>query len=276
MKFEQITQEQLGKGSTIGLEVVDTEEDLYYHMAMDMFDRITANNINGKRSVFIVPVGPIGQYRKLAAMCNRKNVPLQNVWLINMDEYLDEHDRPIPKTHPLSFRGFMEREFYNQLRPELNVPISQRIFPEPGHEADIAKLIANLGGVEVAYGGIGINGHIAFNEPPEDDTDDRTFKRLPTRVLSLTRETRTINAVTAASGYIDYIPNRCITVGMKEILSARQIRFYMNRSWQKGIVRKILHGPVTCKVPASFFQEHRDAKLIITKEVSMPPIGRLR
>ena len=50
----------------------------------------------------------------------------------------------------------------------------------------------------------------------------------------------------------------------------------MNRSWQKGIVRKILHGPVTCKVPASFFQEHRDAKLIITKEVSMPPVGRLR
>ncbi|HIT06262.1 MAG TPA: glucosamine-6-phosphate isomerase [Candidatus Scybalocola faecipullorum] len=276
MKYEQITQEQLGKGSPIQLEIVDTEEDLYYHMAMDMFDRITANNINGKRSVFIVPVGPIGQYRKLAKMCNQKNVPLQNVWLINMDEYLDEHDRPIPKTHPLSFRGFMEREFYNQVRPDLNVPVSQRIFPEPGREAEIGKLIANLGGVEVAYGGIGINGHIAFNEPPEDDTDDRTFKRLPTRVLSLTRETRTINSVTAANGYIDYIPTRCITVGMKEILSARHIRFYMNRSWQKGIVRKILHGPVTCKVPASFFQEHRDAKLIITKEVSMPPVGRLR
>ena len=276
MKYEQITQEQLGKGSPIQLEIVDTEEDLYYHMAMDMFDRITANNINGKRSVFIVPVGPIGQYRKLAKMCNQKNVPLQNVWLINMDEYLDEHDRPIPKTHPLSFRGFMEREFYNQVCPDLNVPVSQRIFPEPGREAEIGKLIANLGGVEVAYGGIGINGHIAFNEPPEDDTDDRTFKRLPTRVLSLTRETRTINSVTAANGYIDYIPTRCITVGMKEILSARHIRFYMNRSWQKGIVRKILHGPVTCKVPASFFQEHRDAKLIITKEVSMPPVGRLR
>ena len=61
MKYEQITQEQLGKGSPIQLEIVDTEEDLYYHMAMDMFDRITANNINGKRSVFIVPVGPIGQ-----------------------------------------------------------------------------------------------------------------------------------------------------------------------------------------------------------------------
>ena len=193
-----------------------------------------------------------------------------------MDEYLDNNDCPIPKTHPLSFCGFMEREFYNQVRPDLNVPVSQRIFPEPGREAEIGKLIANLGGVEVAYGGIGINGHIAFNEPPEDDTDDRTFKRLPTRVLSLTRETRTINSVTAANGYIDYIPTRCITVGMKEILSARHIRFYMNRSWQKGIVRKILHGPVTCKVPASFFQEHRDAKLIITKEVSMPPVGRLR
>lgn len=278
MKYEEITREQLGKGSPIGLEIVDTEEDLYYHMAMDMFDRITANNSAGRPTVFIIPVGPVGQYKKLAYMCNQKNICLKNVWFFNMDEYLDDQYLPISQSHPLSFKGFMDREFYSRMRPELNIPVSQRIFPTPGFESEIWKLIHTLGGVDTAYGGIGINGHIAFNEPPEANTpiSNDEFKRLTTRVLDLTRETRTINAVTAASGYIDYIPKHCITIGMKEILSARRIRFYMNRSWQKGIIRKILHGPVTNQVPASFFQEHKNARLIITQEVSMPPVGALR
>ncbi len=277
MKFEDISKNDLGKGSPIGLEIVDTEDDIYYHMAMDMFDRILANNAAGKNTVFIVPVGPIGQYRRLAAMCNKKNVSLKNVWIFNMDEYLDDNGCPIPKSHPLCFEGFMDREFYDRLRDDLNVPENQRIFPRPGHEHEIWEQIQALGGVDTAYGGIGINGHIAFNEPPEPDVvmDNETFRNLPTRTLSLTRETRTINAVTAANGFIDYIPKRCITIGMKEILSARRIRFYMNRTWQKGIVRKILHGEVTYHVPASFFQEHPDVKLIIADYVAEPPVGEL-
>ncbi len=277
MKFEDISKEALGKGSPIDLEIVDTEDDIYYHMALDMFDQICANNAAGKNTVFIVPVGPIGQYRRLASMCNKKNVSLKNVWLFNMDEYLDSNDLPIPKSHPLSFEGFMYREFYDRLNSEINVPVNQRIFPRPGHEQEIWEQIQALGGVNTAYGGIGINGHIAFNEPPEDDVamDNETFRNLPTRKLSLTRETRTINAVTAANGFIDYIPKRCITIGMKEILSAKRIRFYMNRTWQKGIVRKILHGDVTYKVPASFFQQHPDAKLIIADYVAEPPVGQL-
>lgn len=277
-KYEDITKEELGKGSSVELEIVDTEEDIYYHMATDMFERITANNEQGKVTAFIVPVGPVGQYRKLAKLCNTKNISLENVWFFNMDEYLNEDGTPISKNHPLSFEGFMYREFYDRMKPELNIPESQRIFPEPGKENMIWELISKIGGIDTAYGGIGINGHIAFNEPPEpgEDMDNETFKNLGTRVLKLTRETRTINAITAANGYIDYIPQNCITIGMKEILSAKRIRFYMNREWQKGIVRKLLHGPVTSHVPSSFFQVHPDAKLIIADYVAKQPIGQLR
>ena len=278
MKYEEITKEQLGIGSPIDLEIVPDEDSIYDHMAKDMFKRITANNAAGKKTVFIVPVGPVGQYRRLAALCNENRVSLKNVWFFNMDEYLDENDQPIPVTHPLSFEGFMYREFYDLMDEELNIPLAQRVFPKPGHEDELWPLIQSLGGVDTSYGGIGINGHIAFNEPTEDGIpmDNETFKNQTSRILSLTRETRTINSVTAANGYIDYIPKRCITIGMKEILSAKHIRFYMNRTWQKGIVRKILHGPVTYKVPASFFQEHPDEKLIIADYVAEPPVGQLR
>lgn len=274
--FEEITKEELGIGSPIALKIVDTEEDIYYHMALDMFEHIAANNQAGKNTVFIVPVGPVGQYKKLAWLCNKNRVNLKNVWFFNMDEYLDDQDQPIPPTHPLSFEGFMNREFYDVMEEELNIPPEQRIFPKPGREDEIFRLMQEAGGVDVAYGGIGINGHIAFNEPPEEEVPYEEFREYKTRVLSLTRETRTVNAITAANGYIDYIPPRCITVGMKEILSAREIRFYMNRMWQKGIVRKILHGKVTSCVPASLFQNHPDARLTITSYVAEPPVGQLR
>ncbi len=276
--YETVTKEELLQCAKVPVEVVETEDDIYYHMALDMLEHIEANNKKGKNTVFIVPVGPIGQYSRLAYYCNKKKVSLKNVYFFNMDEYLNDDLSPIELDNPLSFAGFMNRNFYDLLDKDITMPEENRIIPAPGMEEVIWQKMTELGGVDVAYGGIGINGHIAFNEPPEHDApmSNEDFKQLPTRILKLSRETRTINAVTAANGYIDYIPRYCITIGMREILSARKIRFYMNRTWQKGIVRKILLGDVTSAVPSSFFQEHPDAKLIITSYVSEPPIGTLR
>lgn len=278
MKYEDITAKQLGKGSSIKLEVVNTDQDIYYHMALHMIKTIKRNNEKSKNTVFIVPVGPVGQYEKFAYLCNQDKISLKNVYFINMDDYLDDNDQLLPKDHPLSFKGFMDKMCYDLIDSDIIMPAQNRIFPKPGHESEIQQMINELGGIDVAYGGIGINGHIAFNEPPEpnDDISDEDFKNLPTRILELSRETRTINAVTAANGYIDFIPKRCITVGMKEILSAKKIRFYMNRMWQRGIVRKLLHGDVTANVPASFFQQHNDAKLTIASYVAEQPLGKLR
>lgn len=273
MTFENVTREELLKNSKTPLRIVETEAEMYEDMAQVMFDAITENNAAGKNTVFIVPVGPIGQYRILAEKVNAAKTDLSHVYFINMDEYLDENDQPIPLEHPLSFSGFMNREWYDLV----DMPKENRIFPEPGKESVIAQRIEELGGVDISFGGVGINGHIAFNEPPEQDEDitDEEFAALPTRVLSLTRETRTINSVTAANGYIDYIPKRCITVGMKDILSAKKIRFYMNRTWQKGIARKITLGPVSRFAPASFFQQHPDASITLVSYVAEPPVGEL-
>lgn len=274
MTYEHVSREELLKSSRIPIRVVETEEDVYADMAQAMLQQIEENNAAGKNTVLIVPVGPVGQYRILAERVNERKTDLGRVYFINMDEYLDEEDRPVEPAHPLSFSAFMDREWYARV----DMPRENRIFPMPGREGEIAEAIERLGGVDIAFGGIGINGHIAFNEPPEAEEaiSDEAFARLPSRSLTLTRETRTINAVTAASGYIDYIPRRCVTVGMREILSARKIRFYMNRVWQKGIVRKIALGPVTRFAPASFFQMHPDALLTIASYVAEPPLGQLR
>ena len=113
-----------------------------------------------------------------------------------------------------------------------------------------------FGGVDATFGGIGINGHIAFNEPPEpgEECSLEAFADRPTRVLSVARETRAINSVTVG-GELSAVPRRCITVGMREILASRRSRAsYCNRPWQPGVVRRALHGPLT--PPASIVLSH--------------------
>ena len=75
---------------------------------------------------------------------------------------------------------------------------------------------------------------------------------------------------------IDRIPRAAVTVGMKEILGARKIRLYMNRSWQCAIVRKPLYGPITAAVPASLVRDRRDVALTIPIAVTQLPEPILR
>ena len=195
-----------------------------------------------------------------------------------MDEYLTPAGDYIPLSDALSFRAHMERALWSRLDPALAPPVEQRHFPDPHDPQATNRLIERCGGVDVAFGGVGITGHLAFNDPPEPDAafDNDAFANLPTRVVELNRETRTINAVTATRGNIDRIPRTAVTVGMKEILEARKIRLYLNRSWQCAIVRKLLHGPVTAAVPASLVRRHPDVRVTMTAEVTQLPEPVLR
>ena len=140
------------------------------------------------------------------------------------------------------------------------MPESQRHFPEPGKEAEYDQLIEDLGGVELCLGGLGINGHIAFNEPPEagDPITAEEFGALGTRVLPISRETRTINAYGYQRGDIRGMPEYCITVGMKQILAARRVYIALNRDWQHGIAKHVFGDEVQASIPASLLQKHPD------------------
>jgi glucosamine-6-phosphate deaminase len=101
------------------------------------------------------------------------------------------------------------------------------------------------------------------------------FAALPTRVVELSRETRTINSVTVG-GEINIIPRRAVTVGMKELLASRRLRFYCNRPWQRAVVRRVLHGPISASCPASLLRTHADAELTAAEYVAELPDIRLR
>lgn len=269
----RIRPEDLGKGSRIRTEILETPEDIYNDFACVMANRIRKNNSDGRVTTFIVPVGPTGQYRRLAGICNSEGISCRSLVTINMDEYCLENGSWVPVEHPMGFRGFMEREFFFLLDDDKKVRDENKIFPIPEDLEFVSRRIEEVGGVDICFGGIGINGHIAFNEPPApgEKTNAEEFTNLETRVLDIERETVVINAVYGAGGDLEAIPPKCVTIGMKEILASRELHFYLEWPWQSAVVRKTIHGPVTPRFPASFLQTHSKCTITMAACVAALP-----
>lgn len=273
--YLKIRRAELGHGHSVKVRIVKDAQALAQDFAKSLLDEI--EHAAGKPCTLIVPVGPVDQFPILADLINQRKLSCKNVVFINMDEYVTDDGEWIPETHPLSFRQFMDKQFYGLIHRKFAPPRENRIFPDP-HDLDAIERIINARGqVDACFGGIGINGHLAFNEPPGpgETTTVEHFATRTTRVLNLSRETRTINSVTVG-GEISIIPQRAITIGMKEILASRRLRFYCNRPWQSGVIRRVLHGPVTPACPASLLRSHSDVSITITEQVAAVPDVRLR
>jgi glucosamine-6-phosphate deaminase len=270
--YLSIPPEELGRGTPVRVEIVGDMEDVARHFARALFDEISSK----AEVTMVLPVGPVDQFPILAEMINQARLDCREAAIINMDEYLGG-DEWVPIEHPLSFRGFMNRSFYDLLDPDLAPRPENRVFPDPREPSAVQRVIDARGGLDVCYGGVGINGHIAFNEPPEpgEPVEPREFAARPTRAIQLTRETVTINSHTVG-GEMSIVPRRAVTVGMKEILSAGRLRFYCNRPWQSAVIRRVLHGPVTAACPASLLRTHPDASVTIARYVAEAPDIRLR
>lgn len=260
--YFRISAQELGEGAKIPLKKLGDSGEVFYEMALEMVTEIERNNAQGRRTVFICPVGPVGQYPIFVRLVNERRLSLKNCWFINMDEYLTDEGEWIDEGSKLSFHGFMNRAVYSRLDPALVMPPEQRVFPDPHDLARIPQLMEALGGVDIAFGGIGINGHVAFNEA-RDDLTAEAFALLPTRTLEISRETRVANAIGDLNGAIDAMPRRCVTIGMKEILSAKKIRLGVFRDWHRAVVRQAAYGDVTAHFPVSLLQRHPDALILV-------------
>ena len=163
--------------------------------------------------------------------------------------------------------GLIEKIFGTD--PALVMPKSQRHFPEPGKEAEYDGLIEKLGGVDLCLGGLGINGHVAFNEAAEEDDPISAdgFAALGTRVLPISRETKTINAYGYQRGDLRGMPQWCITIGMRQILEARKIYIALNRPWQNGPFKHAVWDEETPQLPASLLRRNPNLTYCSTKEI---------
>ena len=263
---------ELGKGTGAEVTIFPSLESLYDAFESHLANLITSRASEGRHAVVVFPVGPI-QFRRLARRFNREGISCRNLYVFTMDEYCDAEGRLVPETHPLSLRGFFRREFLEVLDPDKRLPESHWMGPEPENLDAYSRRIDELGGIDVVYTGFGINGHWAFNDPPEpgEIVDLEQFRNLPARMVSLSRETVTQTAMGGTGGDLLLVPPKAVTIGIRELMSARLVYCLMIRSWHSAVIRRALHGPVTPAFPASLIQLHSNVVVTLTDSVADLP-----
>jgi len=249
------------------------EQNLFF--TNDLIRRIRSNDKLGRKTVVVLPVGPIN-YRYFVDLTNTENISLKNLVIFFMDEYSGADGNFVSKDHPLSFRRFVEDNFYNLINYKNRMPEEFIIFPNGHNPSETIAKINSFEGIDVTYGGFGINGHLAFNDPPEEthELTEENVRFSTVRTVTLPRETIVQNAMGGTGGNMDIIPRHAVTLGMKELLSAKEIHLYLIRTWHAGIMRKALFGPIDPRCPGSYVQFHNKVRVCMTPEVvALPKIN---
>jgi len=251
------------------LVVCDDVNALHRRMAEDILLEIETHAARNQPLRLILPVGPTGQYPLLAEMIARRGVSLAHCWLFFMDEYCDSEGRSLDPDHPLSFRRIAQDLFFSRLPDDCGLNPAQVIFPDEDNIALLPGLIHDIGGIDTCYGGIGIHGHVAFNEPASGVRDSSARK------VRLNDFTVTINAIRSqVGGNLENFPQEAYTLGMREILAARRIRLYCRNGspydWANTVLRLALFGTPGDDYPVTHIRG-RDYTIITDHETLASP-----
>lgn len=265
---------ELERQRKIRFRLLPDRESLIDDFARSIADEIRARNERNQPTRLILPVGPVAQYPKLVAICNREGISWENVFTFNMDEFLDWQGRPISVNHPLSFEGFMRRTLFGALDPKLRMPDDHAFFPHPFHIDAISEAIDNVGGIDCCYGGIGYHGHVAFNEPPISrwwTVSTAELSASLTRVVVLGDDSIVVQSIHSSGGDSTAIPPMAVTLGMRDILASRKIRLYCAAGERhRAIFRITVAGEESVNYPSTLVQGHPDAEVITDEATSLP------
>ena len=193
---------------------------------------------------------PVGAYKKIVEAYNNGEVDFSGVTTINLDEY-----RGIKRNHEQSYWSFMQENLFkhvNVREDHIFIPNGENLNSEEVcREYD--KIIETAGGIDMQLLGIGLDGHIGFNEPADH------FEK-NTHCVELTESTIEANKRFFESK--DEVPRQAYTMGVQTIMLARRIVIVVSGENKADIVRQAFFGPVTPRVPASILQLHTDVSVV--------------
>lgn len=265
IKKEHITQ-HANPDYRIRLIRQDEVESLWME---DIFTRIKQSAEAGEQLVMLM-ANPWASYAKVAERINKERIPCHHVHTFNLDEYADQNGRIAPQSWEFGFGHAFKKYFYAPIDPSLRPPENQiHIFTDQ-NLAHYGKMLADLGGADIAYVGPGWTGHLAFVDPDAPEfaaTSLEEWKSFGPRVCTLSPFTiaqNSLHGCFGASGDLTAVPPKAATVGPAEILKAKH-RIAIHsitvggsfQSWQRMTSRLVMHGPVTRLVPESILQTTR-------------------
>ena len=235
------------------LIIEDTQENAGRWAARYIVGQINKKQAAGGTFVLGLPTGstPLTTYKELIALNKAGKVSFKDVVTFNMDEYVG-----LPEEHPESYHSFMWNTFFNHvdINPD-NVNILNGNAPDLQKECDeYEEKIRKAGGIDLFMGGVGEDGHLAFNEP---------FSSLNsrTRLKTLTQDTIQVNA-RFFGGDISLVPKTALTVGVGTVLSAKKVLILATGHKKARAVRHGVEGSYNHQWTISALQVHPNGILV--------------
>ncbi len=213
----------------------------------------TARPTKERPYVLGLPTGssPIGTYQQLVELHRQGKVSFKNVVTFNMDEYVG-----LPEDHPHSYHYFMWHHLFSHVDifPE-NVHILNGNAADLEEECDsYEERIRKAGGIDLFLGGIGPDGHIAFNEPGSSLSSR-------TRIKTLTYDTRVANS-RFFGGDVTKVPKTALTVGVATVMDAREVLIIVNGITKSRALQKAVEEGVNHMWTVSMLQLHRHGIIV--------------
>ncbi len=236
-----------------------------YEKVSEWAARYVASRINAaqptseKPFVLGCPTGssPLGMYKQLIALNKAGKVSFEHVITFNMDEYVG-----IPESHPESYHSFMWNNFFSHIdikREHVNI-LNGNAKDLEKECADYEERIAQAGGIDLFMGGVGADGHIAFNEPCSS-------------LVSRTRQkTLTQDTIIANSRFFDNdvnkVPKTALTVGVGTVMDARSVMIIVNGYKKAPALRGAVEGGVSHLCTVSALQMHPKALIVCDEDAT--------
>ncbi len=198
---------------------------------------------------------PLGLYKELIKMHKEEGLDFSKVTTFNLDEYIG-----IDYQDPNSYHYYMENNLFNHINIDRNntfIPDANRKDIE-SYCREYDRLIEEKGGIDLQILGIGINGHIGFNEPDEE-------LNVGTSIVNLTEST--IKANSRFFDSIDQVPKKAITMGVGTILKAKKILLLANGKSKHEAIKKLSrNNKITTNFPASLLLIHPNVTIIVDED----------
>ncbi|WP_123054574.1 glucosamine-6-phosphate deaminase [Clostridium sp. JN-1] len=204
---------------------------------------------------------PLGMYSELVSMYKKGEIDFSSAKTFNLDEYYG-----INKDNTQSYHYYMMKNLFEHI----NIKTENINIPD-GTSEDVEKeclayekKIVQAGGIDIQVLGIGVNGHIGFNEP------DVNFEA-ETHLVSL--DEKTIQSNSRFFKSIEEVPTKAVSMGIKTIMNSKKIILLANGKSKAEAVYNTIKGKICPEVPASILQLHKDVTVIIDKEAASKIYG---
>ncbi len=234
------------------IDILPSSREAGIHAALAGAERIRAALAEKGRAAVILATGA-SQFDMLAELVTLPGIDWKRVDLFHLDEYVG-----ISETHKASFVGYLKKRFLEKMGP-----VGSFTFIH-GDQADVQAEIARINAaiadtpIDVAFVGIGENGHLAFNDPPADFDID-----VPYLEVTLDEKCRQQQAGEGWFANMEAVPKKAISMSIRQIMKSKTIICTVPDGRKAEAVARVIEGPVSNRVPASILQQHGQALLFL-------------